>query len=93
MKVFFFSRVWRKCSKTIFASKERVEIAVADTICKFNSEIANATVFKHKHWGLQLRENSISTALRRDIRRLSQIESRQAKNYDSIKKNLNQAIA
>ena len=41
----------------------------------------------------QLRENSISTALLRDTRRLSQIESRQAKNYVSVRKSVNQAIA
>ena len=87
------SRVWRKCPKTSFASKRRVEIAVADTICEFNSGIANATMSKHKLLGLQTLKNSVSTALNRDNRRLSQLQSRQANEYDRVRKIVQQAIS
>ena len=33
------SKVWRKCPKTVFASKERVEVAVVDTLCESNCGI------------------------------------------------------
>ena len=72
----FHSRIWRKCPKTKFVFKSKVQIAVDDVICEYNSGITKVTLEKQKALGLQVSDVTLNIANQRDIKREDQIVTR-----------------
>ena len=74
------SRIWQRCPKTIFVSKERVEIAVIEAICEYNSRIANTMSAKYELLGLDVTPLMRDIAIRGDRKREIRSEIRRNKN-------------
>lgn len=57
------------CPKIPFASKNRIEIAVAETICELSSNVKSSVISKHQMFQLGIKKNSVVIASKRDLKR------------------------
>lgn len=66
------------CSKTIFCGKQKVKIALCETICVFNSGVANKVVVL-KRIGIALGDNMLHALKKQDDQRVKRRKRRAGK--------------
>ena len=73
------SRNWQRCPKTIFVSKERVEMAVVEAICEYNVGIVSTMTLKYGLLGLKVTQAMLKIAYQRDLEREKKVDSKRSK--------------
>lgn len=82
------SRIWSKCPKSVFASRFKVENAVADTVCQYNNGYIKAHEDSLAALGLTPTGNASKLALRKEKRRLYHCSKRAGIKYGKVRRKI-----
>ena len=82
------SRVWAKCPKSVFASRYRVECAVADTVCEYNNGYIRSNLDKEAAIGLTPHVNTNKLAIRKDTKRIQLCAKKASVKYAKIRRKI-----